>query len=686
MIIKVGASLFAIAGVGYALYAYIESPGQVPRKKTAAADHSKMERMVTYVKPKAYVGTKAAITSYLGEIQTEKNGQIYAYRNGIIEAYLANVGDTVKKGQVVARLLPAEYSPDIANMIADRKAERTRSVGMVKSAELTLAEAKSRREKILAAADLKIANANTIANRVTDTTSSQLDKTALEQDAKVAKLESDLASMDVQISSQEKTVENMKKKSEASVALESDKLALRETTVKTAIKNAHATLLQIFYGADSSLYSVNQLRNTYFGARNSSTVNAFTNAMATFHAKYQEIDSLTKDESFAFAREVADTVDKGIRVLDATVVSADYGEDMLTADKKMLFEAKTDSMNGILTILNMYEEQKSMLAKETSVSSAELANETLMLDKLKAERSVVEKELAMARAEKDRMIAEVRNMKSESENEASKMVTAENADKIMSLSEADKMVTEAEKMLIDARSSLQAANEALGVLESAGFSNEVRAPFDGKITRRYVNVGESVSMSSPFYDIVGTASKKQAPKTFVRFEIPETDLLDATIDKEIRFYRTAEPLRKLTARIARVSPAVGSATKGVVIEAEFNEEIESIQVGSSVRVEMEKAGNMLLIPSASVAQSDDGKLSVFTVDSKGIVKSKEISTERTVGLDVYVSSGLTKDDRIVELPKNYAFLEDGVKVSPMEKPTVSAPAGAALSMPEGHKH
>lgn len=53
--------------------------------------------MVMYVHPKAYVGTKSAITSYLGEIQTEKNGQIFAYRNGIVESYLANVGDTVKK-------------------------------------------------------------------------------------------------------------------------------------------------------------------------------------------------------------------------------------------------------------------------------------------------------------------------------------------------------------------------------------------------------------------------------------------------------------------------------------------------------------------------------------------------------------------------------------------------------------
>ncbi len=165
-------------------------------------------------------------------------------------------------------------------------------------------------------------------------------------------------------------------------------------------------------------------------------------------------------------------------------------------------------------------------------------------------------------------------------------------------------------------------------------------------------------MGTPLYDIVGSDVKKEAPKTFVRFEIPESDLSDATPGKEVRFYRTSEPLRKLTAKIARVSPAVGSSTKGIVIEAEFSESTKNLPIGSTVRVEMEKTGNMLLIPSSSVAQSDNGDLSVFTIDSKGIIRTKPVSTERTVGLDVYVSSGITKDDKIIELPKNYAFLED----------------------------
>lgn len=370
-IIKIGTILLVLSGTGYALYGAIQ-PSVVQKaspKKSVTTDHSTMEKMVTYVKPKVYAGTKAAITSYLGEIQTEKNGQIYPYRAGIVEAYLANVGDTVKKDQVVARLLPAEYSPDIANMIADRKAERTRSEGMVKSAELTLREAKSRKESILKASDMKIENANLIQTRVADSTANQLDKTATEQDAKIAKLQSDLASMDVQISAQEKTILNMKKQTDASVALESDKLGLRETTVKTAIKNAHAVLFRVFYGSTTyGTYLPSQLKNSYFGAANSNATNDFSFAMMSFHSRFQKIDTLSQEEAFALARDTAAAIDKGLKVLDTTVVSADYDETMLNTDKTMLIEAKTDSMYGILTVLNMYEEQKSMLAKETTVS------------------------------------------------------------------------------------------------------------------------------------------------------------------------------------------------------------------------------------------------------------------------------------------------------------------------------
>lgn len=97
-IIKTGAILLILGGTGYVLYGALQHPStpKTIKKQVAGMDHS-ASKMVTYVKPKAYAGTKSAITSYLGEIQTEKNGQIYPYRAGIVEAYLANVGDTVQK-------------------------------------------------------------------------------------------------------------------------------------------------------------------------------------------------------------------------------------------------------------------------------------------------------------------------------------------------------------------------------------------------------------------------------------------------------------------------------------------------------------------------------------------------------------------------------------------------------------
>lgn len=118
---------------------------------------------------------------------------------------------------------------------------------MVKSAELTLVGAKSRREKLLQAADMKIASAHSIQSNVRQSTSNQLEKTVLEQDSRIAKLESDVASADVRISTQEKAILNARKTTDASVAFESEKLRLRETAVKTAISNAHSTVFRIFY-------------------------------------------------------------------------------------------------------------------------------------------------------------------------------------------------------------------------------------------------------------------------------------------------------------------------------------------------------------------------------------------------------------------------------------------------------
>lgn len=210
------------------------------------------------------------------------------------------------------------------------------------------------------------------------------------------------------------------------------------------MKNAHATLFRIFYGSSaiSATYLPSQLKSPFSGNANSSVTNDFTFEMISLHTRYQKIDTLSQDELFSLARDTVKTVDFGTRVLDSVSVSTEYGETMLNADKSDLIATKTDSMNGILTLLNMYEEQKSMLAKETAVSSNDYSTEVLMLQKLKAEQGVLQKEYALTKAEKDRMLADVKNMKSSSENDASKMVAVESADKIMSLAEADRMITE----------------------------------------------------------------------------------------------------------------------------------------------------------------------------------------------------------------------------------------------------
>jgi hypothetical protein len=95
---------------------------------------------------------------------------------------------------------------------------------------------------------------------------------------------------------------------------------------------------------------------------------------------------------------------------------------MLNDDKTLLIMAKTDQMNGIQTNLNMYNEQLSMLSKETNIALVDVSDEKLMLEKLKAEKIIMEKELNSVITEKNRIIIDAKTQKVITESESDKAI------------------------------------------------------------------------------------------------------------------------------------------------------------------------------------------------------------------------------------------------------------------------
>ena len=703
-------------------------------------------------------------TTYLGDVLSTRDGKVYGYRDGIIAETLADIGSTVQAGDPVARLVPATLSPDTANTIADKKSVKIKAEGSLGSAESSLQSAQDRRDRTAVATDDQIAastqafvraqdrrkalvdttsssidaatralaaardrrdrigramilsvsgaqasvdTASTIRSSVTASTQDQIAKTIAEQDAKIAKTQADLDALDVSLQNQEGSIDNTKERSSVSVSLEQTKLQTQEKSLRTSIASAHNALNQVFYGSShAGSTSTNAQGNIFngktFGERDVASATAFAAAFSKVSDRIANVDTISPDGLVILANDTLSTLDLGLHVLDNTLAKADYPESMLGSDKNTLIAAKTDSMNGLQTILNAYAEQKSMLAKEQGTAGADTSDTTLQLTKMQADRASMVKELAMDRAERDRMIAEVQTSATLSQNDALKMTTESKKNLVdsvssreLSLIDADRMVTEAEKTLADTRASGQAslidadrmiadaqrdlanakasrelslidadrmiadaekakndatadiasADAALSILDSGALGDIIRAPFSGKITRRNVNVGEAVTVSSPIFDIIQDGNS--APEVFVRYEVPESEIGGVRIGDAVSLSRVVEPLRVYTARVQRIAPAVDPTTRSVVVEAVVDtHDVENIPIGSSVRISVTSGTPLLMIPTVTVRQDTDGSTYVYVVES-GRMAKKIVKTSRVLGDQITVLSGLATDDSVI---------------------------------------
>lgn len=674
-----------ISWITYTWYKFIinkDDTTNTSHKTVTQSNANKNDIMNVWVINPSVVGSGDILeSSYLWEVLSAKNGSVFAYRNGIIENFLVDVGSEVKKWQVLARMIPAEFNPDLANMVSEKKTMKIKALAMVESAQLTLDSAIERKNELIKTNEIMInaskeslSSSQNIKSRVWESTQKQLDGTLLEQEAKIKKIQSDIDLIDIKIKNQEQKIANMTTKTDAWVNLETSKLQISAGNIKTSLKNAYNTLNRVFYSSSYNEYqnSSNFNGNIYFWAKNTTYSTSFNNLFTKIHKKHKNIDSLSQEEIFSFANDMIEIIDLWILVLDNTILTDMYSESMLNSDKSMLIMAKTDSMNGIQTNLNMYNEQLSMLQKEKNMAWADVSDEKLMYDELVSEKKVMEKDFEMALAEKERMIAETQNMKTMADNEAikmetetSKMLAGDVANAQMALIEADKMITEAQKMLIDAKADLESANYGLSLLETAWFSNEIKAQFSWKITKRYANVWDAIDMSTPVFDIVEW-KKEKVSNIFVRFEIPESEFNSVSLWQEISFFKTIEPEKKYTANIQRISPAINKTTKWVIVEAIVNEkQDEKLLVWSSIRVNIKSTHPLYTIPAKTVKQDENGDTYVLKV-LKNKVEKQIVKTGRVYGENIFVTEWLKVGTKVIVedggmkletwLPVTYTFV------------------------------
>lgn len=143
----------------------------------------------------------------------------------------------------------------------------------------------------------------------------------------------------------------------------------------------------------------------------------------------------------------------------------------------------------------------------------------------------------------------------------------------------------------------------------------VRAPFDGRVGIRQVNIGQYVNRGQPLIAL------QKLDQLYVNFTLPERDLPKLKEGEIVRITVDAFPDRTFEGKLNAISPEVNASTRNVAVQALLDNPDEVLRPGMFARVDvvLPDAAPLVVVPATAVYYNAYGN-SVFVVEQ---VKDKD---------------------------------------------------------------
>lgn len=183
----------------------------------------------------------------------------------------------------------------------------------------------------------------------------------------------------------------------------------------------------------------------------------------------------------------------------------------------------------------------------------------------------------------------------------------------------------------------------------------IRAPFDGYVEKRLVNLGELVKAQMPVMAVVRMNPLK------VTAEIPEKMAPWIKVGQDVELRVDAYPDRTITGSVSRISPSVSTTTRAFPFEASVPNPDALLKPGTFARVHIETSKvDRVLTLSYGAMQYRYGVNRVFVVDRDRLV-ARELRTGERFGDRIEILSGVRAGEPVAVT--DVEQLTDGVKVS-----------------------
>jgi multidrug efflux pump subunit AcrA (membrane-fusion protein) len=205
------------------------------------------------------------------------------------------------------------------------------------------------------------------------------------------------------------------------------------------------------------------------------------------------------------------------------------------------------------------------------------------------------------------------------------------------------------------RASIQASQAAVKLAQRQLRDTQIRAPFDGYVEKRLVNLGELVKPQTPVIAIVRLDPLK------VTAEIPEKMAPWITTGEAVHLQVDAYQGRTFTGKVSRISPAVNTSTRAFPFEALVPNAEAALKPGTFARVHIQsgKIDNVLTLPYTAL-QYRYGVNRVFVVAGARL-NMRELSVGERVGDRVEILSGVKAGEQVAV--SDVDTLNDGTAVS-----------------------
>jgi RND family efflux transporter MFP subunit len=229
------------------------------------------------------------------------------------------------------------------------------------------------------------------------------------------------------------------------------------------------------------------------------------------------------------------------------------------------------------------------------------------------------------------------------------------------LAAQDANVQALDKAILAQRSNLAAARANLARLRELQGYRLVKAPFDGVITQRNVDVGALVSSGNTLlYRIAQTGTLR----TYVN--VPQSDVNSVHVGQAAALTVSHFPGRSFRGTVTRAANALDPATRTMLVEVDVPNADGALLPGTYAEVDLSgaRANPPVVVPAAAIIFRTDGA-QVAVVQPDRTVHLQKITVGRDYGDRVEILQGLEEGTVIVAAPGDTA--REGATIVPVSR-------------------